>query len=43
MLNSGHGGYISDMSACGRVCLTVVMMGAALTGVAWTHVLNMMT
>ena len=39
MLNSGHGGYSSDMSARGRVCLTVVMVVAALT-CAWRCVRN---
>ena len=31
VLNSGHGGYSSDMSARGRACLTVVMVDTALT------------
>ena len=31
MLNNGHGGYSSDISALGRVCLTVVMVDTALT------------
>ena len=31
VLNSGHGGRSSDMSARGRVCLTVVMVGTSLT------------
>ena len=31
MLNNGHGGYSSDMSARGRVRLTMVMVDTALT------------
>ena len=31
VLNKGQGGYSSDSSARGRVCLTVVMVGTALT------------
>ena len=31
--NSGHGEYRSDTSACGRVCLTAVMVDRALTRV----------
>ena len=33
MLNNGHGGYGSDMTARGRVCLTMVMVGTAVTRV----------
>ena len=33
MLNNGHGGYSSDMTARGRVCLTMVMVVTALTWV----------
>ena len=36
MLNNSHGGYSSDMSARGRVCLTMVMVHTC----AWTCVLN---
>ena len=31
MLDSGHGGYSSDVRARGPVCLTVVMVDTALT------------
>ena len=31
MLNSGHGGHSSDMSARGRVLLSVVIVDTALT------------
>ena len=33
MLNNGHGGYSADMTARGRVCLTMAMVVTALTWV----------